>query len=198
MFAGSALFLGEMFRRARWEVREISLRTAGMTTIRIRALPWWVVLLWSLVSLAVWAVLVPLPVVQVRAGRGASHDLWLISLMYGFIAAGFFGVFVVSFVKRLARRLPKRASSVSAGELRFWRIASVQWLVEFWFGFLAGGLFGVLPLSLASVRSETTPIEPGSVGVVALIAGGCAIIAVALAAGSTRSGYAEGVFESVV
>ncbi|HEY8914134.1 hypothetical protein [Lacisediminihabitans sp.] len=197
LFAGCALFLGEMFRRARWEFREITLRTAGMTTMRIRTLPLWAVMLWSLLPLTVWMLLVPLPVAFVRAGSDPSDDLWLISLLYGFVAAGFWGIFVVSMVKRLAYARG-RVSTAGARELRFWRIASVQWRIESWFGFLAGGLAGLLPLSLADVRTTSSPVEPGAVGLLALIAGALAIVALALACASPRSGYVEGVAESVI
>lgn len=197
MFAGCALFLGEMFRRGRWEFRDIELRTAGMTTLRVRTLPVWVLTLWSLVPFAAWAILVVVPVAFVRQGSDPSEDLWRISTVYGFISAGFWGIVVVSIVKRMSYARAK-ASTVGAGELRFWRIASVQWRIESWFGFLAGGLAGVLPLALANVRETTTPVEPDAVPTVALIATALAIIAVALAVASPRSGYAEGVAESVI
>ena len=197
MFAGCALFLGEMFRRGRWEFRDIELRTAGMTTLRVRALPVWVLTLWSLVPFAAWAILVVVPVAFVRQGSDPSEDLWRISTVYGFISAGFWGIVVVTIVKRMSYARAK-ASTVGAGELRFWRIASVQWRIESWFGFLAGGLAGVLPLALANVRETTTPVEPDAVPTVALIATALAIIAVALAVASPRSGYAEGVAESVI
>jgi hypothetical protein len=197
MFAGCALFLGEMFRRARWEFREITLRTAGMTTIRIRTLPLWGVVAWSVVPFAAWVLLVPLPVLAVRGGSDPSDDLWLISMAYGFVSAGFWGIFVVSIVKRVSFARAK-SSTVGARELRFWRIASVQWRIESWFGFLAGGLAGVLPLALASVSGRTSPVEPGAVPTVALVATAFAIIALALAVASPRSGYAEGVAESVI
>jgi hypothetical protein len=197
LFAGCALFLGEMFRRARWEFRQITLRTAGMTTIRTRSLPLWLVWAWSFVAVAAWVLLVLVPVLFVRAGSDPSTDLWLISLIYGFIAAGTWGVFVVSIVKRLAY---SRAHSSTAGarELRFWRIASVQWRIESWFGFLAAGLAGVLPLSLASVRTSTPPVDPDAVGLLVIIALALAIVALGLAVASPRSGYAEGVAESVI
>jgi hypothetical protein len=197
IFAGCSLFLGEMFRRARWEFREITFRTAGMTTLRIRSLPLWVAVLWSFVPLGLWALLVPLPVVFVRAGSEPSDDLWLMSLLYGFVAAGFWGIFAVSVIKRLsyARAHP---SSAGTRELRFWRIASAQWRIESWFGFLACGLAGVLPLSLAKVKATSPPVEPDMVGLLAIIAAALAIVAVALAFASPRSGYAEGFAESVI
>lgn len=197
LFAGSALFLGEMFRRARWEFRAITLRTAGMTTLRTRSLPLWAVALWSLVPLGVWVLLVPLPVAFVRAGSDPSDDLWLICLLYGFIAAGFWGIFVVSLVKRLAYARG-RASTAGARELRFWRIASVQWRIESWFGFLAFGLAGLVPFSLADVGTSSAPVEPDAAGLLAVIAGALAIVALALAWASPRSGYSEGVAESVI
>lgn len=197
MVAGCALFLGEMFRRGRWEFRDIELRTAGMTTLRVRTLPLWLLTLWSLVPLAAWAILVVVPVAFVRQGSDPSDDLWRISAAYGFIAAGFWGIVAVSIVKRMSYARAKSAS-VGGRELRFWRIASVQWRIESWFGFLAGGLAGVLPLALANVRGTTTPVEPDAVPTVALIAAALAIIAVALAVASPRSGYAEGVAESVI
>ena len=197
MFAGCALFLGEMFRRGRWEFRDIELRTAGMTTLKVRTLPLWVLTLWSLVPLAAWAILVVVPVAFVRQGSDPSDDLWRISAAYGFIAAGFWGIFVVTIVKRMSYARAK-ASTVGPRELRFWRIASVQWRIESWFGFLAGGLAGVLPLAMANVSGTTSPMEPDAVPTVALIAIVLAIIAVALAVASPRSGYAEGVAESVI
>ena len=197
MFAGCALFLGEMFRRGRWEFRDIELRTAGMTTLRVRTLPVWVLTLWSLVPFAAWAILVVVPVAFVRQGSDPSEDLWRISTVYGFISAGFWGTVVVSIVKRMSHARAK-ASTVGAGELRFWRIASVQWRIESWFGFLAGGLAGVLPLALANVRGTTPPVEPDAVPTVALIAIAFAIVGLLLAFASPRSGYAEGVAESVI
>lgn len=197
MFAGCALFLGEMFRRSRWEFRAIELRTAGMTTLKVRTLPLWLVTLWSLVPLAAWAILVVVPVVFVRQGSDPSDDLWRISAVYGFISAGFWGIIVVNIVKRMAYARGK-ASSAGARELRFWRIASVQWRIESWFGFLAGGLAGVLPLALANVSGTTSPVEPDAVPAVALIAIVLATIGLLLAFASPRSGYAEGVAESVI
>ena len=197
MFAGCALFLGEMFRRARWEFREITLRTAGMTTIRIRALPLWGVVAWSVVPFSVWVLLVPLPVLAVRGGSNPSDDLWLICMCFGFIAAGFWGIFVVSIAKRLSHKR-RRASRAGPRELRFWRIASVQWRIESWFGFAAAGLAGVLPLSLASAQMTTPPVDPDVVGLLAVISAALAIIAIALAVAAPRSGYAEGIAESVI
>lgn len=199
LIAGVILFLGEMFRRARWSFREVELLSGGATTMRVRTLPLPLVLAWTALTAAIWAAIVPLPVAfspRVASVRQPSDDFWLLSIVYGFMAAGFVGLFVTSMVKRLAYSRPP-TKNVSAGERRFWRIASIQWRFEHWFGFVAGGVAGLLPL--AAVQGSTSaPISPDAVLPMTLIAVVCGLIAIAGALASPRSGYLEGEAESVI
>ncbi|MBK4348405.1 hypothetical protein [Lacisediminihabitans changchengi] len=195
MLSGIVVFLGEMFRRARWSFREVQLTTAGMTTIRVRRLPLGIVLAWAAVPLVAWAGAVVVPIV-LAPGSSPSDDLWLLAMVYGFIAAGVFGVFFASVVRRLAfaRYRPR---PVGAGEQRFWRIVSVQWHAGLWLGFLGGGAAGVIPL--AAVHGiASAPVALAAVPWLAAIAGALVILSAILSAGAPRSGYDDGVAESVI
>ena len=195
MLSGIVVFLGEMFRRARWSFREVRLTTGGMTTTRVRRLPLAIVLAWAIVPLIAWLGAVVVPVVLAQ-NASPSDDLWLLVMVYGFIAAGVFGVFFASVVRRVAfaRYRPR---PVSAGEQRFWRIISVQWHVGLWLGFLGAGTAGVIPL--AAVRGiSSAPVSLAAVPWLIGIAGVLVILSAVLSAGAPRSGYEDGVAESVV
>jgi len=94
----------------------------------------------------------------------------------------------------MAYRLFPDAGAASGGELRFWRVASVQWRVESWFAFIGFGTAGILPL----VVVPDGPVIPSLFWLPATIAGACVAIAIGLALASPRSGFDYGVAESVV
>ena len=194
LIGGSFLFTGELLRRAAWEQREIQLLSGGANVVRIPRMRVGFVVLWAILPFAVWAALVLVPVVLLRDDAGSHDDLWFLATLYGFLAAGIVGVFVTSLIKRLAYRLFPDAGAAGGAELRFWRVASVQWRVESWFAFIGFGTAGLLPL----VVVPGGPVIPELFWLPATVAAVFAAIAIALALGSPRSGFEYGVAESVV
>jgi len=194
LIGGAFLFTGELLRRAAWEQREMKLLSGGTNAVRIPRMHVGLVVMWACVPLAVWIALIPLPVLIVHDDRGSHDDLWFLATLYGFLAAGILGVFLTSLIKRLAYRLFPDAAAAGGGELRFWRVASVQWRVESWFAFIGFGIAGILPL----VVVPDGPVIPELFWLPATIAVVFAAIAIALAMASPRSGFDYGVAESVV
>lgn len=195
MFAGSAVFLAEMFRRAARYTRTEWRLTRGSTSFRVRLLSLGARLPWMLVPLALYLALIPLPVLAACSSAEPSDDFWFLVTAHGFVSAGFVGIFLASLVKRASYR---RASPTASRESvrTFWRVASVQWRVESWFGFVGAALAGVLPL--AEIRGGDGPVSPDAVPAVAAIAIGCGIVSILAALAAPRSGMDEGEAESVV
>ncbi|MET0805531.1 MAG: hypothetical protein ABWX98_00350 [Lacisediminihabitans sp.] len=194
LIGGAFLFTGELLRRAVWEQREMKLLSGGTNAVRIPRMRVGLVVAWALIPLAVWIALIPVSVVVVHDDRRSHDDLWFLATLYGFLAAGILGVFLTSLIKRLAYRLFPDVGAVGGGELRFWRVASVQWRLESWFAFIGFGTAGILPL----VVVPDGPVIPSLFWLPATVAGAFVAIAVGLALASPRSGFDYGVAESVV
>ena len=205
LIGGSFLFTGELLRRATWEQRAMQLLSGGTNIVQIPPMRLGVVVWWMLVPVLGWIALVPMPLALANGTARNDQDLWFVSTIYGFLAAGFAGFFVTSLVKRLAYRLFS-AASAGGGEQRFWRVASVQWRIESWFAFTgvgvgAGvgvgvgvGVAGVLPL----VAIPDGPVIPSLLWLPATIAASFTAVGIGLALASPRSGFAYGVAESVI
>ena len=193
LIGGSFLFTGELLRRAAWERRAMQLLSGGTTVVQIPPMRTGVVVSWMLVPVLGWIALVPMPLALVSETARHVEDLWFLSTIYGFLAAGFAGLFVTSLVKRLAYRLFSAASS-GGGEQRFWRVGSVQWRIESWVAFIGVGVAGVLPL----VAVPGGPVIPSLFWILATIAASFSAAGIGLALASPRSGFAYGVAESVI
>lgn len=193
LIGGSFLFTGELLRRAAWERRAMQLLSGGTTVVQIPPMRTGVVVSWMLVPVLGWIALVPVPLALVSETARHVEDLWFLSTIYGFLAAGFAGLFVISLVKRLAYRLFSAASS-GGGEQRFWRVGSVQWRIESWVAFIGVGVAGVLPL----VAVPGGPVIPSLFWILATIAASFSAAGIGLALASPRSGFAYGVAESVI
>ena len=193
LIGGSFLFTGELLRRAAWERRAMQLLSGGTTVVQIPPMRTGVVVSWMLVPVLGWIALVPVPLALVSETARHVEDLWFLSTIYGFLAAGFAGLFVTSLVKRLAYRLFSAASS-GGGEQRFWRVGSVQWRIESWVAFIGVGVAGVLPL----VAVPGGPVIPSLFWIPATIAASFSAAGIGLALASPRSGFAYGVAESVI
>ena len=171
----------------------MQLLSGGTTVVQIPPMRTGVVVSWMLVPVLGWIALVPVPLALVSETARHVEDLWFLSTIYGFLAAGFAGLFVISLVKRLAYRLFSAASS-GGGEQRFWRVGSVQWRIESWVAFIGVGVAGVLPL----VAVPGGPVIPSLFWILATIAASFSAAGIGLALASPRSGFAYGVAESVI
>ncbi len=195
LIGGSLLFLGVMFRRAAWQLRMGVLGGGGTTTLRLRPAGVLARIGWGVLALACYVALVPVPAFAPGAAH-ASLDFWTLAVVYGFIAAGFVGLVVIGVVRAAAYALPAPAR-VSRGERRAWRAVSVQWRIEYWLGFASGGFFGMLPL--AHVRTpHGAPLDEDTASVLLAIAIACGVVGCLLALASRRSGYEQGVSESII
>jgi hypothetical protein len=195
LVGGAFLFIGVMLVMS---ARESLTTVAGNRQSRglaMRTPPTRVgfVLAWMLVPLAAWFACVILP--QLLVGAVPNEDAFVLSLVYGFIFAGFVGIFLASLLKRAAHRR-RPVPGVSQREKNFWRVASGQWRIESWLAFVAAGLLGVGPLFWIPNDASGSPeagffIVAGAIGVAA--AAGAAVCAWL----SPRSGLGAGFSESV-
>jgi hypothetical protein len=210
LLAGVPLFLAAMFRGARWSARDRTFWQGGSVAIDIGLTPLPAVLLWSLVPIAAYVPLIPLPVLaETSAGdfgdtvRGASPEFWTLVSIYGFLAAGTVGVFLASLLKRATyRRLAaahtgvRPADTVNGGST-FWRLVATQWRAETFLSFIGFGLFGVLPLLWHDSLAGQKPFDDTALVVLSSVAAGCTVLAVVTVLNAWRSGDPYGLAESV-
>lgn len=204
LLASVPLVLAEMFRRARWSLRDRTFWQGGAVAVEIGLTPLPVVLLWLMVPIAVYLPLVPAPVTaETSTGdlgdivRGASPEFWTLVSIYGFLAAGTVGVFLASLLKRATyRRLAATREAGKRGST-FWRLVSTQWRGETWFAFLSFGLFGVLPMLWHDSVAGQKPFDDTALVILTSVAASSAVLAVVTVLNAWRSGDPYGLAESV-
>lgn len=162
-------------------------------------------LVWMLVPAAAYVALVPIPVLLEQGWNGLgqpvnppSEDFWELVPFYGFMAAGFVGLFLISLLKRGSyERLAAAHGPVGQGGRTFWRLVSAQWRGESWFAFASTGLFGVLPLLWHDALAGQKPFDDSALAIMSSIAVACAIMAITIVLNAWRSGQPYGMAESV-
>jgi len=152
MVAAAPLFLAEYQRRGAWTSRTRGFFQGGSNVVRLRPLRTVTRLLWLAATVAVWGILLALPVwLAVWRGwfDGAGDEFWMLTVFYGFVAAGFSGAILGSLLKavtydRLAARFGSHIVHGSASQIG-WRMFSYQFRLELWFAFISAGTLGTLP-----------------------------------------------------
>ncbi len=152
MVAAAPLFLAEYQRRGAWTSRDRGFFQGGSNVVLLRPLRTVTRLLWLVATVAIWGILLALPVwLAVWHGwfNGARDDFWMLTVFYGFVAAGFSGAILGSLLKavtydRLAAVFGSRIVHGSASQIG-WRMFSYQFRLELWFAFISAGTLGTLP-----------------------------------------------------
>lgn len=152
MVAAAPLFLAEYQRRGAWTSRDRGFFQGGSNVVLLRPLGVGTRLLWLAATVAVWGMLIALPVwLAVWQGwfNDAKDEFWMLSVFYGFVAAGFCGAILGSLLKvvtydRLAARFGAGIVHGSVSQIG-WRMLSYQFRLELWFAFVSAGALGTLP-----------------------------------------------------
>lgn len=196
------LFIGELLRRAKWQVHaDSTFFRGGMVTVASQAGPAWVVVGGLLVAVAAWIWLVAVPVFSYLDGSGfaaASDQFWLVCGLYGFVAAAIAGVLLITLVKRAAFTAVARRGRTAPDRGRdFWKFVSGQWRAESWLGGLGLGFIGAIPLLFQDAVRRDGDLDTTAVTVFAVLGGGMLVAGAVVATQSWRTGEAIGYAESV-
>ncbi|MCU1420136.1 MAG: hypothetical protein JWR57_1305 [Mycetocola sp.] len=206
LLASVPLFLAEMLRGAKWEEHPTRgfWRGGGTSLVRYpTSTP--VHVLWMFVPLAVYVVLVLLPM-ALRSGAAsstfaaASADFWLLIQFYGVAGAGVFGVMAASLLKKAAYAVfasKFAVSRLSARSRLFWTVLSAQWRAETFRSFTGAVFAGALPTLWLSAALQKYDLDVTAVFIVTGIALGCSLMAAVVALNAWRSGEPLGYAESV-
>lgn len=193
------LFIAELMRRARWEVRARSFVRGGSVGVVITPTPVWGVLLWLAVAVVAWIVLVPVALsgeAERSATDAAASEFRTLIAVYGFVAAAIVGIIALSLLKRVTyARLAARFGPAPQGGRTVWALMTVQWRLDSWFAALGAGLLGCIPLLVVVPADETVDVTALAwvigLGVFGILAG------VVLALNAWRSGEPYGAAESI-
>lgn len=199
-FAWILLHLGELFRRSDWNSFATSVLRGGTFAIRLRQVRLGIVLFWAIVPVVCWLILVGIPVIGVLTGTAftsASDEFWMLSGLYGLLAACITGAFIGSLIKRAAfARAAARGRVAPASRREFWRVVSGQWFAGSFLLAIGVGCLGLVPVPVGIAAANGDAVDLVMVFVLALIGVVFSAGGVALSAASWRTGEPIGYAES--